>query len=334
MGIGKKQHKFSQLHIGSPMLSKGLAQFLSKSDSLKSLLAEREVVRKLQKLKWNVSHGAYYTDPKESKLREVDVIGKQYWVRGLVSGPQSLKINLVVECKSLKNTNIIISPKESDEERHISRLSYWFGRETSEEDGELQKVLVKYGIEQNLIPKLNRLFEKKAFPREIAKTATLHLDPIFAEYQSTAFREISASAEKELDASVLWRATQTVSSAVRSDIIKTKKWHMEMISMTAQFADKTSKDSYIREIVDDFEKLSSSVSIWHPIIVLDAQLWSLSKTKLTPINWFRFGEVETDDAYSLWCDIVNREHFDSFIRSLDTYYSSKCRKARAKLIKG
>jgi hypothetical protein len=86
---------------------------LKSSKAMQSLAMEGGIGSQLRALNWDVLHSCYYTDVKEGKLREVDVVGKQLWERKTKEGRQILILHLVIECKSAKEYHLLFAPNSN-----------------------------------------------------------------------------------------------------------------------------------------------------------------------------------------------------------------------------
>jgi hypothetical protein len=99
---------------------------LDQSTSVASLRAELEVTRLLTKHRWVCSHGAFYSDPNEGRLRELDVIGRQMWKRQGRTREDVIRLHLLVEVKSARDWQVVFAPSDQPRtEGHISRV--WAG---------------------------------------------------------------------------------------------------------------------------------------------------------------------------------------------------------------
>jgi len=80
---------------------------LQRSDALRSLTMEKEVVRRLRRLGWECVHSCYFKDLETTKLREIDVVAQRDWTKKLQGGSQVARVNLVIECKSVRGYHLL-----------------------------------------------------------------------------------------------------------------------------------------------------------------------------------------------------------------------------------
>jgi len=313
------------------MVNEKLKKFLHGTDALNSLMSEMEIVKIFQDSQWAVTHGFYYNDPKENKVREIDIKAVQWWNRKVKGNSQNLKLNIIAECKSLKGTNIIIAPYHPQGFEKEPRISHWIGWDSEEEHGLLQAEMVRLGVPIKFIRDYNKEFSKKAFQDGEAKVAGLLVDPPAAVFQTTAFREISSKREKDLDSSVLWRAVQGVSSAVESCYLGAKTGAGELVELAVRFGDKANQPRYREGIISAFDTSSNYVEIWHPVVVLDADLWVLNKKELVKVEWFRFGPFKSIDSNFLWSDVVSQKCLSKYVNYVSNYYKDECLKSGSSL---
>jgi hypothetical protein len=91
------------------MTQSSLEEKIKTSTSWNSLLAERQVSDILTEHKWHSVHSSYYTDPDTNKLREIDVIARQTWVRKVKNISNYAQLAMVIECKSAAGYHVITS---------------------------------------------------------------------------------------------------------------------------------------------------------------------------------------------------------------------------------
>jgi len=82
---------------------------LLSSDAYKSLTNEKKVVGICEQLDWEVIHGCYYTDFQEGKIREVDVLASQKWIRKTKAAEIFISLYLVIECKTAADYHLLFS---------------------------------------------------------------------------------------------------------------------------------------------------------------------------------------------------------------------------------
>jgi hypothetical protein len=193
----------------------GVHQRLIASEAVQSLLAEQRAANVLSCLHWRVQHGQLYTDPKSGKTREVDLWASSLWSRRSTAGRQYARINLYVEAKTLKNYLLVFTPVATPDQG-ISCQDDWIGYR----DEPIEALLREVGVSDDHIAASARRFERIAFPRRFMRIRAMRVGPPDCGPVCSAFRETNIGNERELDSSVLWKALQSVASAIEADEIR------------------------------------------------------------------------------------------------------------------
>src|SRR5687768_1482149 len=84
---------------------------LIRSDSVKSLMAEQEVVEAFRKMHWwTVEHGSFYRDIVTGKVRELDVRARRNWsTGGPIDSVRDARLEVLVEVKSIRGFHLIFA---------------------------------------------------------------------------------------------------------------------------------------------------------------------------------------------------------------------------------
>lgn len=310
--------------------SADLIQKLLATPTFKSLQIEREIATRLVPLKWQVINGVFYSDPKEHKPRELDVVASQFWIRTNDYGEQLLRLYLVIECKSIKDFHILISPQLQPVDPVIAH-HHWFGFET-QIVGRLLSQLDQLNLSKEQLNKLRKKLREIAYPNDFARTGDFRIEPPIAQLQTSAFRETNIGSEKELDNSVLWRATQSLRSAVTSFNYERLERNMDICVYPEELTG-LPKQKTMKDIINAFTRQTNEIDIWHPIIVLDSSLWLVKKANLEPVDWFRLDLLDFNKHRDWWCDVVTRSSFNSYVKNLTKYYTRSLESVGAKPFK-
>ena len=304
-----------------------LIQKILKTSTFRSLKMERDISFKLESNGWKVINGVFYADLKENKHREVDIVSTQIWGKGEGKEEKIIRLYLVIECKSMKDFHILVSPQVCSHLK-IAAHHHWIGFETQNIE-HISSHISKFVKKEHLHIFL-KMLQEIAYPNDISKIFQYCINPPNASVQASAFRETNIGSEKTLENSVLWRATQSLNSAINS--FKHDCFDGDLSSIFSEHLILDSPESTSTEkILYWFDRISNEINIWHPIVVLDSCLWSINNS-ITPISWFRFDRINYIGNRSWWCDIVNSSYIDSFIKKLTQYYKDKFQSVGAKEI--
>ena len=301
---------------------------LENSQSVKSLRAELRLISVLSANQWRCYHGAFYLDGVENKLREIDVLARQVWVRQTRGREETSRLNLIIEAKSAKDWQIVFSADRSSDETCGYTTRVWSGFIDNERYRWIINALLRAGVNEAEISGLIAKFEKRAFPNKYARMPTV-VEPPSASHIVTAFRETNTGQEKDLENSVFWRAISGLRSTTKALEVASEEWHADW------FADPKLRSSSSPDSVERFETISDFslgfVDIIHPIVVMDANLWLVEAESLTPIQSCRFHQLDHAGTVTWWCDVVHTSEFSSHVESLSRVYAKAFKRSRSTL---
>jgi len=309
------------------MTESNLEEKIIKSASWNSLLAERQVSDILSKHKWHSVHSSYYTDPDTKKLREIDVIARQTWIRKSKNISNYAQLALVIECKSAAGYHVITST--IDEPKWATPHKVWIGTE-NEFELPVTKALVTAGLCDDEITKVLNIFKKKAYPNHAMKGRSLVIAPLPAPFHTCGYRETNFGSEKELDNSVVWKAHLTLSSTLRSMRDGNIDIALADLPLFVEGARRHKLD-VVQEAADHLFIGLSFIYINHPVIVIDAPIWAINSDKPQRIDWCRFHRQSAYGHSDWWFDLVNSEAFPSYANDITCHYAKAFRQARATL---
>lgn len=299
---------------------------LEQSSALLSLRMERRICRELQQLKCRVTQSLYYDDPETGKARELDVLAEQIWERKLRSGNQRAFLQILAECKSISGFHLVFSG-QTESDQPILPHQHWIG---SEDESATQR-LITQGIRPEIRKRLLELFAKTTYPNGFMRTLRLRIIPPDIGLTCSAFRETNIKGEKELDNSVVWRASRALQSSFESLKRNILEGDLEWISPT--WINGYSEKEWFSHSLSTIERRSRFLWLFHPILIVDCPLWLDSESGLKPIHWCRlrlhgFRTVGED----WWFDVVTLEHIFEYLKILTQHYSSNLRRSKAKLV--
>lgn len=311
------------------MTQSSLEEKIIKSTSWNSLLAERQVSDILAKHKWHSVHSSYYADPDTNKLREIDVVARQTWVRKGKNTNNYAQLAMVIECKSAAGYHVITST--INEPKWATPHKVWIGME-DEFTLPITKALVSAGLCDDEITKVLNIFKKKAYPNQVMKGRSLVIDPLPAPFHTCGYRETNLGSEKELDNSVVWKAHLTLSSTLRSMRDGNIDIALADLPLFVEGARRHKLD-VVQEAVDHLLIGLSIIYLYHPVIVVDAPIWAINNDLPQRIGWCRFHRQSAYGHSDWWFDLVNSEAFPSYANDTTLHYAKAFRHARAALDK-
>jgi hypothetical protein len=286
---------------------------LFKSGAVNSLFLERKVFEALNRKKWQVSHSPYYIDIDSKKQRELDIEASKYWK---IKEDFSCRVNLLIECKSLKDYHIIVDNKRNIKYNNSELKDFWLGNDSIFHYNRLRKILRDQKIEEKSINGIIEKVDLYLCPNGVFRNA----DFIFNAPKIDAFnvfRETNIANTKDIDNSVIWKCQQSLSSCVES--------FEELYWDDIEYSIKEIVNNLLFESGDLIKELSDCLieygrykDIVHPIIILESNLWELLGNELNKINYFRlcFQQLRNTER---WVDVVHINHIEEYFNKLDSY---------------
>lgn len=288
------------------------------SHSFRSLQMESQVANLFPTKNWRTVNGCYFKDQKDYKVREVDCVSS--YVNHVNKPELLLRIHIVVECKTMKGYHVIVgSPTKAD---FFSTTHSWFGQ-FKENKEFIASLLAKKGLLSGTINSIMAPLNNYFYPYEPERIADANIDPYTRGLCSSSFRETNSEVDKEFENSVIWKATQSLKSAIISFRYSANENTKDDIIEC--FTALRRKD-FIQEIerckfYTQLEEQTNCLDIYHPVIVTDAQIWTAKDSKIERIDHFRFSETGLMDTMKWWYDVVSREHISAYIPVICRYYA-------------
>ncbi len=300
---------------------------LSGADSTKSLRAERRVSEAFRAKRWDTYHGPFYRDPETKKLREVDVVARQVWVRRLKSGQQAVRLHLYAEVKSIKGYHLLFSRYDARSMLHY-QLRLWPGTFDQGKHRWLKKALLVEGLSDAEVLVWLRKFEQVAFPRQRQAMSTGSFEPPPVKWWSSAFRETNIGAAKDLDNSVLWRSVL----ALRSSFASLRRYMIDYHGTGiagAYSAAKTFDESPSEWLGDSLRRHATMVDYFHPVVFVEAPIWVAGEKSITSVPWVRFVQLNPLGLVISWCDVVHLERLKEYVVVVSKHYERQRQRLKA-----
>jgi len=297
-----------------------LTEKLIKSDSIRSLQMESLVANSFSTNGWSTVKGCYYQDKKDNKVREIDCVStcvRQYEKSGFL-----LRIHIVIECKTMKDYHIIVGGADPKADFFSTTYS-WFGR-FKDNKTFIVELIDRKGLTDSTINRVMTEMEEYFYPHEPKRITDMNINPYGCDVCSSCFRETNSKIDKELDNSVIWRASQALKSAITSFQIG---FNENIKDDMREYFSKLKR----RNLIQDAERkkfhaqidlITNCIDIYHPIIVTDAQIWMSNNDQLQRINKFRFSETGLMASMKWWYDVVSSEYISEYISNICEYYYS------------
>lgn len=303
------------------MKEESLEARLLKSDAYKTLSQELTVHNHFQKRKWLVVNSCFYDDPKEKKIREIDIVATMGV--GLKKKHGVTRVHAVAECKSMAGFHVIANDwcdTSNEEQCTIS----WFG--SNKENREfLLHTLIDCDVPSESITYLMSKFDLWFPPYQPRSISHLEFEPYGEWSGCSGFKETNIGSEKDLDNSVIWRASQSLKSATTSFTNMHNEMQRHEFLTTFRAISKNEYPKNHSRLTKYFNEMVNLLDFYHPFIVTDAKLWISNGKGLKETGVLRLYEREIMDEISWWFDVVSYRNIEKYITGLCTHYESLAR---------
>ena len=302
---------------------------LLRSEAVASLASELQIANRFKEFGWSTAHGSFFVDPVTDKLRETDVLAKRSWQRGSYAERQMAHLDLVVEFKSIRGYHLVFAPSSFfPEYAPIEREWVGYASERSTHQTHLLNALGRTNLEKNTVTSMLRRFFDLMYPEGMMIVGDLVVDPPPAPFAASAYRETNIGGQKDLSASVLWKAVQTLSAFLeqaRADYVTDS---FDSVWLPVDYA-RSQKLDVVDTLLDDLAEIGRKVRLFHLIVVVDSPLWALDGSSLREFPWCRFHRLNQDGLMSTWYDVVHSEVLDEYLHLVTTHYDQKMKEAGA-----
>jgi hypothetical protein len=232
----------------------------------------------------------------------------------------------------MKGFHVVVKPEAPIPLRFQSNgLASWLGYSHYNDRDRIAAVLEAHKYTHDEVVDALKRMGKACYPREFARVGKFLIEPAPVQTMFTAWRETNIGAEKELDASVFWRAILSLDSCVES----LQELRLSNLLDDLQ-TDATSYELYSGDKLDSLDetiqRYAKFLWLFHPIVVTDAQIWTSSNGELCKIDVARYMRSDGVASVNRWFDLVSREYFDKHIADITGYYRAQFRKARGKAV--
>ena len=299
------------------------AEFLRKlneSDAVRALRAERQLLEDLRKANWNGVQGAIYRDRESHKLREIDVVAHRMWQKRSRKQDYFVRITTVAEVKSAKGYSLVFSPCGGIDLHSLQRV--WLGAH------EIcprmyQATLRRCGLSGAQIRKLWKALGKEAAPNGIMIMADVCPDPPGQILMASSFQETNSCTTKDLDASVLWKASLAVSSAV----VVLKQSALRLAGDWMIFAARVAHDSdedVMSTALKEVHHCVRQMYFFHPVVVIESNMFAVQEGDIMSIQACRLVRLNQFGHAVGWVDVVAshqaKEYFKMITHAYDAHF--------------
>lgn len=296
---------------------------LRNSDAYQSLVSEMRVAATLRRLGWATIHSATYADALDpSRLRELDVVATRSWIRKRKGAETYVRLHLFIECKGLRGKEVLFArhaaPSKGD------RLYYhWSGLDDDALRDNLRARLGEAGYAADAVRLIMERFGEATYPDGRAAVYNLLVNAPRAPFRASAERQPNRDAGTD----PLWQAMSTVFDAMAGTTRELLVDALTDLDDTLRFRSRPEEDT-AEYAFSSLENASSTVTLFHPIVVTEATLHGLATSGATSsIDWCRLEQERVATGEQRWIDICGATAFDALAASLTEWYAQRFTRA-------
>lgn len=282
---------------------------LLSSDSINSLIIESTVFKSFEKKGWQTEHSPYFLDHNTKKTRELDIKARKFFK----NGDYSCDVNLIVECKNLKNYHIIANNKSS---QMTSFDFIWMGTYLTNEFNKFDELLIKHNFSIDEAIYIKGKLQDYCVVDSYYKWNDYNISPFdIPKYNS--YRETNINTVKDIDNSVIWKCIMGLQSAIDAyeQLLLTNIEYCINENVNREY----SRFKKVELLIKDLIFQSNHIYYIHPIIVVKSDLWEFSDDQsLNELKFFRLN-IQHFFTTGFWVDIVNFDHLEEYLQKSNKY---------------
>lgn len=295
---------------------------LINAKALQSLRDEMQLQAVLGRSAWMAVHSHHFFDLKHSVWRELDALASRTWRGTLRDRPILLKVLLIVESKRIAEKHILLPRFEPLKQAIIYD---WLGSQRRTQDR--FSVYQQAGLDQRLAQRVDTAVSGGAF--DIMPNApNILFPPDNVEWHAASFTEAHNGQGKvdEAGSSVVWKTRLDLQSAGQALAQAEVDFGKQELLLALQFArlkqigaNKPDFDLF-QEIISQVRERTFTITVLHPIIVVDADLWGVTQGDAVPIQHARIHLTGVSRFPYYWFDLVRREAIERVLSEAQEGY--------------
>lgn len=298
--------------------------------ALKSLRDEMRIQGLLDRAAWVSVHSHHFFDLRENKWRELDAVASRSWLGALAELPVRVKMMFIVESKSLAGKHVLLPAFHPLRQALVFD---WIG--SGHRQKQRHALCEQAGFDTKLIKRLDSTVYPAAAD-VMPGTPHILLPPKDPDWHAAGFTEArnsESSKDKhkdELGSSVIWKARLALQSAAQALVQTEMDTSAREFQLALQFArlrrmtgKAADESSLIDGIVEDLKRWPPTITVFHPMVVVDSDLWGVSLDKLVPIHHARVHLTGVSRYPYFWFDLVSRNALDQVIEKAQAGYDEQ-----------
>jgi hypothetical protein len=294
--------------------------------ALQSLRDEMQLQGILDKPSWASVHSHHFFDIRDNVWRELDAVASRSWRGVLQKRPIRVKVVVLVESKRLAEKQLLL-PRFNPLRQAI--IYDWLGSQRRRK--ERFAVYEQAGLDPRLAQRVD--IDISGGAADIMPNAPNILrPPSHAEWNAAGFIEAQNGQGKvdDPESAVVWRARLALRSAAQAlaqmeidsssqDLLLALQF-ARLKQFAANQANQTEEFDLYTEILTQMRDRVFTITVFHPIVVVDAALWGVSPDDLVAVQHARIHLTGVSRYPYYWFDVARRDAAASVISAAQTGY--------------
>jgi hypothetical protein len=277
--------------------------------ALQSLRDEMELQRILHKQSWVAVHSHHFLDVKENVWRELDALASRTWKGVLNKRPILVKVLVLAESKRIAEKQVLLPAFKPLKQAIIFD---WLGAQRHSNDR--AAIYQQVGVDARIAQRVDLDVAGGAWDF-MPDAPNLLRPPKDVEWNAAGLTEAQNGSGKVEDggSSVIWKTRLDLQSAARALAQREIEFSKQELILALQFArlkqmaSRSSDFDLYEAIAAEMRDRAFTITVIHPMIVVDADLWGVTETDVVPVQHARIHLTGVSRFPYYWFDLVRRD---------------------------
>lgn len=295
--------------------------------ALESMRDELRIQAALDAREWVSVHSHHFFDLRKQQWRELDAVASRLWVGKLGERPIKVKVVILVESKSLSEKHLLLPPHDLIKQAVVFD---WIG--SSRRRHERYRIYEEGGLDRRTASAVDTAITGGAAD-VMPNAPNILLPPRGSIWHSSGLVEaqnVAGTASKykdEIGSSVVWKARLALQAAAQAIVFEETESDAQNLRLAIQFGRLSQKtrteDKFFdlkSEIVAEVGKRPFTILVFHPVIVVDADIWGVEEGEVVPVDHARVHLTGISRYPYFWFDLVRRECVEAAVGNAQATY--------------
>lgn len=298
--------------------------------ALESLRDEMRLQDALDRRGWTSIHSHYFYDLRTKEWRELDAVAVRTWVGQLAGRTVRIKVVILVESKSLSEKHFLL-PQYSLSKQAI--VFDWLG--ATPRRSERFRIYEDAGLARRIASVIDSEITGRS-ACVMPDAPNILLPPRDSVWHASGVKEARNAAgsgnkyKEEIGSSVVWKARLALQSAAQAlaqdqaDLDgKNLRLALQLVKLRLMAQEDKEKFNMKEEVSKEAGKFPFTITIFHPVIVADGDIWGVSENDVVPVAHGRVHLAGVSRYPYFWFDLVRREAADDVVSRAQKSYDDQ-----------